>query len=65
MLLKVADTIRSGLHGDGHGRCDVMELDLSSLESVRKFCRQYSKRSSSLGLLVCNAGLLDVMNKGR
>lgn len=36
---------------------DVMELDLSSLESVRKFCAQVNEQESRLDILVNNAGV--------
>ena len=51
-------SIREGLLRDFDARCevDVMELDLESFDSVRRFCNHFNKRHIPLHLLVCNAG---------
>ena len=41
-----------------NARLEVMEIDLSSLESVRKFAAQFNLEYSSLDLLINNAGVM-------
>lgn len=41
-----------------HATVSVMELDLASLESVRRFAGQYSDTRSGLDLLINNAGVM-------
>ncbi len=42
----------------GSSRIDVMELELMSLDSVRAFAKEYTKRHKSLNVLLCNAGVM-------
>lgn len=37
---------------------DVMELDVSSLESVRNFANEYISKGLPLNILICNAGVM-------
>ncbi|KAM0069916.1 putative oxidoreductase [Helianthus debilis subsp. tardiflorus] len=37
---------------------DVMELDVSSLESVTKFANEYISKGLPLNILICNAGVM-------
>nr|XP_016508243.1 PREDICTED: short-chain dehydrogenase TIC 32, chloroplastic-like [Nicotiana tabacum] len=39
-------------------KIDVMELDLSSMESVRKFASEYTSSSYPLNILINNAGVM-------
>ncbi|MED6177642.1 Short-chain dehydrogenase TIC 32, chloroplastic, partial [Stylosanthes scabra] len=39
------------------GKIDIMELDLSSMESVRKFASQFNSSGLSLNILINNAGI--------
>ncbi|CBI22694.3 unnamed protein product, partial [Vitis vinifera] len=39
-------------------KVDVMELNLSSMESVRKFGSEYNSSSIPLNLLITNAGIM-------
>ncbi|MED6135833.1 Short-chain dehydrogenase TIC 32, chloroplastic [Stylosanthes scabra] len=52
---KVKDAI---LRENSAAKIDVMELDLSSMESVRKFALQYNSRHLPLNILVNNAGIM-------
>lgn len=45
-------------------RIDVMLLDLSSLESIRKFGEEWNEKGIPLDVLVCNAGIF-AMSDGR
>ena len=40
--------------------CDVMHLDLDSLESVRAFCDEFNARGEPLHCLINNAGVFDM-----
>lgn len=42
----------------GNDQVEVMELDLGSLESVRRFAADFNARNLPLHCLVCNAGLV-------
>lgn len=53
--LKVKEEI---LKGNPAAKIDVMELDLSSLESVRKFATEYKSSGLPLNLLINNAGVM-------
>ncbi|XP_033740285.1 retinol dehydrogenase 11-like [Pecten maximus] len=46
-----------GLCNYDHLSMDVMELDLSSLSSTRKFVKEYRDSGRSLHVLICNAGV--------
>ncbi|GFP99175.1 short-chain dehydrogenase tic 32 chloroplastic [Phtheirospermum japonicum] len=52
---KVKDTIIKEIPG---AKIDVMELDLSSFASVRKFASEYNSSSLPLNLLINNAGVM-------
>ncbi|TPX56878.1 hypothetical protein PhCBS80983_g04224 [Powellomyces hirtus] len=52
---KVADEI---LADGGPGKIDVLEIDLSSLESVRKCAGEFKKKSKQLNVLINNAGIM-------
>ncbi|KAL4570775.1 hypothetical protein LXL04_026437 [Taraxacum kok-saghyz] len=41
-----------------HARIDVMELDISSLQSVRQFALQYRAKGYPLNILILNAGIM-------
>ncbi|KAL8138865.1 hypothetical protein V2J09_004866 [Rumex salicifolius] len=41
-----------------NAKLDVMELELSSMASVRKFASEYSSSGKPLNLLICNAGIM-------
>ncbi|KAK1409036.1 hypothetical protein QVD17_41295 [Tagetes erecta] len=41
-----------------NAKLDVMELDVSSLESVRKFASQYCSKGLPLNILILNAGIM-------
>lgn len=47
------------------GRCELLELDLSSLESVRRFAVEFQSREAKLNILINNAGVGTVMDKER
>lgn len=40
------------------GKLEVMELDLSSLQSVRQFAEEFKKKNLALNLLINNAGIM-------
>lgn len=40
------------------GKVEVMELDLSSLESIRKFAGEFNGKNIPLHVLICNAGVM-------
>jgi len=40
------------------GHAEFMELDLSSLKSVRSFAKKFNARGLPLHLLICNAGIM-------
>uniref|UniRef100_A0A251VAH6 Putative glucose/ribitol dehydrogenase n=1 Tax=Helianthus annuus TaxID=4232 RepID=A0A251VAH6_HELAN len=46
------------IKGCPNATIDVMELDLSSLESVRNFANEYISKGLPLNILVCNAGVM-------
>ncbi|XP_061353815.1 short-chain dehydrogenase TIC 32, chloroplastic-like isoform X2 [Gastrolobium bilobum] len=46
------------LRNNSTAKIDVMELDLSSMESVRKFALQFNSCSLPLNILVNNAGIM-------
>ncbi|GAA0149214.1 dehydrogenase [Lithospermum erythrorhizon] len=52
---KVRETI---LKEVPHAKIDVMELDLSSLASVRKFVSEYNSSGLPLNILINNAGIM-------
>ncbi|KAL3798693.1 hypothetical protein HJC23_004444 [Cyclotella cryptica] len=57
---RAVHTIRSMTNND-HVHC--MELDLASLESIRKFAAEVQQRYPSIYALVCNAGVWMPMDK--
>ncbi|XP_020223642.1 short-chain dehydrogenase TIC 32, chloroplastic isoform X2 [Cajanus cajan] len=52
---EIKDTI---LRDNPTAKIDMMELDLSSMESVRKFASQFNSRGLPLNILVNNAGIM-------
>ena len=46
------------LPGCSRPRVEVMELDLASLASVRRFAHSFNERREPLDILVCNAGIM-------
>ncbi|TPX35031.1 hypothetical protein SmJEL517_g02420 [Synchytrium microbalum] len=46
-----------------YSEVDVMHLDLNSLESVRKFAKEYEKRGLPIHFLVNNAGIMAVKDR--
>lgn len=42
----------------GSGSVEVKELDLGSLDSVRRFAKQFNAERRQLDLLICNAGIM-------
>ncbi|CAF3163723.1 unnamed protein product [Rotaria sp. Silwood2] len=42
----------------GNNKIEVMELDLSSLQSVRDFVDQFRGRNLPINILICNAGVM-------
>ncbi|CAD7700440.1 unnamed protein product [Ostreobium quekettii] len=57
---KAAELVKSvtPLQGCCPPKVEVMQLDLASLKSVKKFCRNFDGRRLHLDLLVCNAGVM-------
>ncbi len=48
-------------NSDGRGKLEAIEMDMESLESVKKAASEFlAKSGGKLNLLVCNAGKLDV-----
>lgn len=45
--------------------CDVVHLDLDSLDSVRAFCRDFNARGEPLHCLINNAGVFDMSGAHR
>lgn len=44
--------------GEGRGKLELLEIELGSLESVRRGAREFLERSGGrLNVLVCNAGM--------
>ncbi|CAF0891108.1 unnamed protein product [Rotaria sordida] len=41
----------------GNDKVEIMEMDLTSLESVRNFVSQFRTRKLSINILICNAGI--------
>lgn len=54
----VLESIRQSSGGGNNLNVEFMELDLSSLESVRKFAADFIARNLPLYCLVCNAGIV-------
>ncbi|KAK2420825.1 short-chain dehydrogenase TIC 32, chloroplastic [Trifolium repens] len=52
---EVKETI---LRNNSSAKIDMMELDLSSMESVRKFTSQFNSRNLPLNILINNAGIM-------
>ncbi|KAL7596921.1 hypothetical protein Lser_V15G30374 [Lactuca serriola] len=46
------------IKGCASATIDVMQLDVSSLESVRKFAKEYISMGLPLNILICNAGVM-------
>ncbi|XP_020107170.1 short-chain dehydrogenase TIC 32, chloroplastic-like isoform X2 [Ananas comosus] len=46
------------LEQNPNSKLDVMEMDLSSLESVRKFAQSFNSRNKHLNILINNAGIM-------
>ncbi|KAF7813142.1 short-chain dehydrogenase TIC 32, chloroplastic-like isoform X2 [Senna tora] len=46
------------IRDNSKGKIDVMELDLSSMESVRKFASQFNSCGLPLNILINNAGIM-------
>ncbi|CAJ2666468.1 unnamed protein product [Trifolium pratense] len=46
------------LRKNSTAKIDMMELDLSSMESVRKFTSQFNSHSLPLNILINNAGIM-------
>ena len=44
--------------GQSDAKVEVAEVSLSSLESVRSFCRDFNAREQPLDILVLNAGIM-------
>ncbi|CAF1227591.1 unnamed protein product [Rotaria sordida] len=42
----------------GNNQVEVMELDLTSLQSVRNFVNQFRARKLPINILICNAGIM-------
>ncbi|CAF3292678.1 unnamed protein product [Rotaria socialis] len=42
----------------GNNKVEVMEMDLTSLQSVRKFVSQFQARGLPINILICNAGIM-------
>ncbi|CAF1429185.1 unnamed protein product [Rotaria magnacalcarata] len=42
----------------GNNKVEVMEMDLTSLRSVRKFVSQFQARGLPINILICNAGIM-------
>jgi len=45
---------------NGRGRAELLEMDMNSLDSVRKAAAEFRTKSSGLSILVCNAGIMAV-----
>ncbi|CAF1676645.1 unnamed protein product, partial [Adineta ricciae] len=41
-----------------NNKVEVMEMDLTSLESVRNFVKQFQARKLPINILICNAGIM-------
>lgn len=58
-VMKMNDFLRQvGVSSGSGGHAAFMEIDLSSLESIRNFAVGFRKRYSACDLLVCNAGIM-------
>jgi len=63
---KVAKDIRASVKDEKAGSVEVMELDVSDLDSVRSFAKNFLELKSQLHLLICNAGvMLPVFGKSK
>uniref|UniRef100_A0A7N1A515 Uncharacterized protein n=1 Tax=Kalanchoe fedtschenkoi TaxID=63787 RepID=A0A7N1A515_KALFE len=57
--LDVAETVRNNIcKNNPHSKIDVMELDLSSMASVRAFASRYASSGLPLNILINNAGVM-------
>lgn len=58
------ESILQGINekGEHKSRVEVMLLDLSSLESVRQFATAWIDRGTPLDVLVCNAGIFNMVD---
>jgi NAD(P)-dependent dehydrogenase (short-subunit alcohol dehydrogenase family) len=45
---------------DGRGRAELLEMDMDSLDSVRKAAQEFKNKSDNLTILVANAGIMAV-----
>ncbi|KAI3689534.1 hypothetical protein L2E82_47494 [Cichorium intybus] len=48
------------IKGSPSATIDVMQLDVSSLESVRSFANEYISKGLPLNILICNAGVMSL-----
>ena len=48
----------SSREGQSDAEVEVAEVSLSSLDSVRRFCRDFNAREQPLDILVLNAGIM-------
>jgi NAD(P)-dependent dehydrogenase (short-subunit alcohol dehydrogenase family) len=52
----VKDILETNSKFEGAGSLELMELDLNSLDSVRKFAKAYLDKHDKLNVLINNAG---------
>ncbi|CAF3612667.1 unnamed protein product [Rotaria sp. Silwood1] len=57
-MKKGAEVVEDLKKTTGNDKIEVMELDLSSLQSVRDFVNRFRGRNLPINILICNAGVM-------
>ncbi|CAF4023934.1 unnamed protein product [Adineta steineri] len=57
-MKKGAEVIEDIKKTTGNNKVEVMEMDLTSLQSVRNFVSQFQARKLPINILICNAGIM-------
>ncbi|MBE0662677.1 MAG: SDR family NAD(P)-dependent oxidoreductase [Bacteroidales bacterium] len=62
-LATSAKTRESIIAASGNNKVDLMQLDVSSFESIRDFCEEFKSKYSKLDILINNAGYFNYGEK--
>ncbi|CAF1331895.1 unnamed protein product [Adineta ricciae] len=57
-MKKGAQVVEDIKRSTNNNKVEVMEMDLTSLESVRNFVKQFQARKLPINILICNAGIM-------